>query len=187
LKQLDELYEKCKDDHFALEGTNCTIVSVVPAFRVQDDCLLPIIHAVLENNKVPRWVRRHEGDVTYLIPVVNGGSPTVVGIHDDKWFVQEDIVLVPSKDVAKIDTLTKHGYLQLADDFGGEFADDVDGELADVKLVFGLHVLREKEIEPREVFRREASGQDKSSAPVQPTGSAGFEGPTKTVTQSLIV
>jgi hypothetical protein len=187
LKQLSELYEKCKVEPFELEGSGYKIVSVVPAFRVQDDCFLPIVHEEADNNKVPRWVHRMQDDVTYLIPVVNGGSPTVVGIHDDKWFVQEDIVLVPSKDVAKIDTLTKHGYLQLADDFGGEFADDVDGELADVKLVFGLHVLREKEIEPREVFRREASGQDKSSAPVQPTGSAGFEGPTKTVTQSLIV
>jgi hypothetical protein len=138
LKQLDELYEKCKDDHFALEGTNCTIVSVVPAFRAQDDCFLPIIHAEAENNKVPRWVRRHEDDVTYLIPVVNGGSPTVAGIHDDKWFVQEDIVQVSSDDRAKIDILNEKGYLQLAVQEDEDDDDDVD------VVFFGLHVLREK-------------------------------------------
>jgi hypothetical protein len=132
-EQLAELYESCKDKPFELVGSGYKIVAVVPAFRVQDDCFLPIVHEEADNSKVPCWVHRNQGDVTYLIPVVNGGSPTVAGIHDNKWFVQEDIVHVPSNDGVKIDTLAQQGYLQLAT----QNDDEVDGD-----FVFGLHVLR---------------------------------------------
>jgi hypothetical protein len=78
--------------------------------------------------------------VTFLVPVVDGDSPTVAGIHDDKWFVQEDIVYVQSDDSQEIEKLVKRGYLRLA-------RQDDDG-----KQVFGRHVLREKDKKPQDVL-----------------------------------